>query len=86
MSKKLRGDLMLILTALIWGSSFVAQKSGMELIGPFAFNGIRTVIGGIVLVPVIILLGKFKSKGTESESDEEITKSEVKRKKKTNFL
>lgn len=86
MSKKLRGDLMLILTALIWGSSFVAQKSGMELIGPFAFNGIRTVIGGIVLVPVIILLGKFKSKGTASESDEEITKSEDEKKKENKLL
>ena len=91
MSKKLRGDLMLILTALIWGSSFVAQKSGMELIGPFAFNGIRTVIGGIVLIPVIILLEKFKASGTDTEDAEgentvESMKSEDEQKKEKKLL
>ena len=59
MSKKMRGNLMLLLTALIWGSAFVAQKSGMDLIGPMAFNGIRTTIGGIVLIPAIIFLNNF---------------------------
>ena len=43
---------MLLLTALIWGSSFVAQRAGMEYIGPFTFNGIRSLIGGLVLIPV----------------------------------
>ena len=62
MSKKLKGDLMLVLTAMVWGGSFVAQKSGMELIGPFAFNGIRTIIGGIVLIPLIMVLDRMKSK------------------------
>ena len=62
MSKKMRGNLMLMLTAFIWGSSFVAQKSGMDLIGPMAFNGIRTLIGGIVLIPAIMFLNKLKAK------------------------
>lgn len=53
---------MLVLTAMVWGGSFVAQKSGMELIGPFAFNGIRTIIGGIVLIPLIMVLDRMKSK------------------------
>ena len=53
---------MLMLTAFIWGSSFVAQKSGMDLIGPMAFNGIRTLIGGIVLIPAIMFLNKLKAK------------------------
>lgn len=52
---------MLVLTAMVWGGSFVAQKSGMELIGPFAFNGIRTIIGGIVLIPLIMVLDRMKS-------------------------
>lgn len=60
---------MLILTALIWGSAIVAQKSGMELIGPVAFNGIRTVIGGIVLIPAIKLLDRLRA------SKEAITQS-----------
>ncbi len=46
MNKKLRGDLMLILAAMIWGSAFVAQKSGADLMGPIAFNGVRMLIGG----------------------------------------
>lgn len=56
MGKQLRGSFMLFLTAFIWGTAFVAQKSGMDTISPIAFNGIRTLIGGIVLIPVILLL------------------------------
>ena len=61
MGKKLQGNLMLLLTALIWGSSFVAQRAGMEYIGPFTFNGIRSLIGGLVLIPVIFLFSKEKN-------------------------
>lgn len=68
MKKKLKGNL-LILTAFIWGSSFVAQKSGMELIGPMAFNGIRTLIGGIVLIPAIMLLNNMKARNNLQPTD-----------------
>lgn len=84
MNRKLRGDLMLILTALIWGSSFVAQKSGMEFIGPLTFSGMRTLIGGLVLIPSIKLLDRFKTikaSAGENLSDEkkpEDTKNERK--------
>ena len=53
---------MLFLTALIWGTSFVAQKSGMDSISPIAFNGIRTLIGGFSLLPVIAIMN-MRSKG-----------------------
>lgn len=49
---------MLMTTALIWGTAFVAQKSGMDLIGPIAFNGIRTLIGAFALIPVILIMGR----------------------------
>ena len=68
MSKKLRGNLLLLLTALIWGSSFVAQRAGMDYIGPFTFNGIRSLIGGIVLIPVILLLKKINGRGADQET------------------
>lgn len=61
MRKQLRGSLLLLLTALIWGSAFVAQSKGMEHIGPFTYNGIRTLIGGIVLLPVIALFSRSRS-------------------------
>ena len=60
MKKQLKGDALLMLTAIIWGTSFVAQKEGMDLIGPLAFNGVRTVIGALVLIPVIMIIDKAK--------------------------
>ena len=58
MSKKMQGNLMLLLTALIWGTAFVAQSAGMDHVQPFTYNGIRTLIGGLVLIPVIVLFQK----------------------------
>lgn len=78
MGKKLQGTMMLLLTALIWGSSFVAQRAGMEYIGPFTFNGIRSLIGGLVLIPVIFLFSK--------EKNAELTEDEKKAGKKTLLL
>ncbi|HWS30532.1 MAG TPA: DMT family transporter [Clostridia bacterium] len=47
----IRNSLLLLLTATIWGFSFVAQSKGMEYVGPLTFNGVRAVLGGLVLVP-----------------------------------
>lgn len=62
MIKKQTGNLILLLTALIWGSSFVAQTTGMEHVQPFTFMGIRTVLGGLVLIPVILFQRRMQSK------------------------
>ncbi len=60
MSKqKIRNSLLLFLTALIWGFAFVAQSAGMEYVGPFTFNCIRSLIGGIFLIPCIGVLKKI---------------------------
>ncbi|MDR1108039.1 MAG: DMT family transporter [Spirochaetaceae bacterium] len=50
----LKADLLLLLTSCIWGFGFVAQRSGMEYVGPFAFNGIRFILGSLSLVPLIL--------------------------------
>lgn len=73
MSKKMQSNILLLLTAIIWGSAFVAQKSGMDYIEPFTFNGIRTFIGGLVLIPVIMIMGKKSP--AEQLSKEEKAKS-----------
>ncbi len=52
--RHIQGDLLLLLTALIWGSAFVAQKAGMEHIGPFVFNGVRFGLGALVLTPLAL--------------------------------
>lgn len=49
---------MLAAAAMIWGSAFVAQSVGMEYVGPFTFQAVRCLLGGLVLLPVIALLGK----------------------------
>ncbi len=48
--------LALFITAIIWGTAFVAQSAGMDYLGPFSFNAIRYGMGAIVLIPVILIL------------------------------
>ena len=48
-------------TAAVWGVAFVAQSVGMDYIGPFTFNSIRSLIGGLVLIPCIWFLNREKS-------------------------
>ncbi|MDA0336234.1 MAG: EamA family transporter, partial [bacterium] len=48
---QLRGDLLLLLVAAIWGSAFIAQRLGMDHVGPLAFNGVRFAIGATGLLP-----------------------------------
>ena len=58
MKKRMISASELLLTAFIWGVAFVAQSVGMDYIGPFTFNCVRSVIGGIVLIPLILFLRK----------------------------
>lgn len=53
---KLRNSLLLLLTATIWGTAFVAQSVGMEYVGPLTYVCTRSIIGSIVLLPVIAVL------------------------------
>ena len=46
-------DILLLVTALVWGFGFVAQRAGMAHVGPFTFNGIRFLLGGICLLPLV---------------------------------
>lgn len=59
---KLKGNLLLLLVAFIWGVSFISQSKGVEAIPAVAFNGIRSVLGGAVLLPVIFFLDRQKKK------------------------
>lgn len=51
--------MLLLLTAAIWGVAFVAQSVGMDYVGPFTFNTVRSLLGGIVLIPCIVLLKRI---------------------------
>lgn len=67
MKRKSTNNFLLALTAFIWGSAFVAQSVGMDYLGPFTFNYIRCLMGGIVLIPVLLL---FKRNGRKKSQEQ----------------
>jgi len=71
-TQALKTDLLMLIAAAIWGFAFVAQREGMETMGPFLFNGVRFLIGVVALSPVVWYLSK------KSQSDQ---KPEVSTKK-----
>lgn len=52
--RTLKADLILLLTAAIWGVAFVAQRAGMDHVGPLTFNGIRFALGALALTPLVL--------------------------------
>ena len=66
---KLKNGGMLLLTAFIWGTAFVAQSVGMDHLGPFSFNGIRCLIGAVALLPCIWFLNRM-NKDPETDGSE----------------
>lgn len=57
-NKSVQANLILLITAVIWGGGFVAQRLGMQQMGPYIFNGFRFLIGALTLVPVILFRKK----------------------------
>lgn len=78
-----KNNFLLVLTAFIWGCAFVAQSVGVEYVGPFTMNSVRTLLGGVTLLPVIWVLDRKKNK---KENLESISKEERKQERKTLFL
>ena len=64
-------DLILLLTAVIWGFAFVAQRAGMEYIGPFTYNALRFGLGSLALLIVLLVRPKslIPSVGNEIQKD-----------------
>jgi drug/metabolite transporter (DMT)-like permease len=60
----MKSNFLLLITAMIWGFAFVAQRSGMEFLGPFTFNAVRFTLGGISLIPLLLINKRrnFKNK------------------------
>ena len=61
----MKNNVLLVLTALIWGCAFVAQSVGMDYVGPFTFNMARFLIGAVVLLPVIWFMDRQRKTGAE---------------------
>jgi drug/metabolite transporter (DMT)-like permease len=49
-----KSDIILLLTAAIWGFAFVAQRVGMDYVGPFTYNGVRFALGSLTLLPLLL--------------------------------
>ncbi len=64
---QIRNSLLLLLTAVIWGVAFVAQSVGMDYVGAFTFNCVRSIIGGLVLIPCIVFLKNLKLRENRGE-------------------
>ena len=69
----LKNSLILLLTAAIWGIAFVAQSEGGDAVGAFTFNATRSLIGSLVLIPVIFLLGRLNPSDDTANSQSEIS-------------
>jgi len=66
--KTLKSDALLLLASAIWGFAFVAQRIGMDYVGPFTFNGVRFALGSLVLLPLILRNGIRRNPSRKSTS------------------
>lgn len=67
---KYKGDLALLLAALIWGTSFISQKLGMNYVEPLTFTASRFLLGGFVLIPVILFFQQKSKKDQMPQNSE----------------
>lgn len=74
----LKGVLILLVTALIWGTSFVSQSVGSESVSPFTFMAIRTLLGSAVLLPFILIRDKISARNMTKEQLDERKKTDRK--------
>lgn len=70
--KALRGSLLLLLGSVIWGAAFVAQRVGMDHMGPFTFTGIRMLLAAAVMTPVTFLLERKHPAPAENKKEQRL--------------
>lgn len=69
MVQRYKGEFLLLLTAMIWGSALVAQSVSMDLIGPFTFQCMRSILGSLVLLPVIAVFSKRTDRSAQTAQE-----------------
>ncbi|MDO5477852.1 MAG: DMT family transporter [Clostridia bacterium] len=76
---QLKGNICLLIAALLWGTTFVAQSEGTDLVDPFTYLASRSYIGCIVLIPVIMFMDALKKRnGTYKKADKAEKKTLIK--------
>ncbi|MGI6733888.1 MAG: DMT family transporter [Anaerovoracaceae bacterium] len=81
--KKLIGNTFLLMTALIWGLAFVAQRVGMDYVGPLTFTAIRFWLGAAVLLPVLFVMNRKQARALKEEDIEPSTPDEISKKRRS---
>jgi len=71
MNRRILGTIQITITAIIWGSAFVAQSVGMDYVGPWTFICTRNIIGALILIPVIIFITRTEEKKNIAEGKED---------------
>jgi drug/metabolite transporter (DMT)-like permease len=64
--KSIRGSLLLLLGAVIWGAAFAAQRAGMDHVQPFTFSGVRMTLAGLVLIPAAMISRKKEDRAQDT--------------------
>lgn len=77
MNKSAKSTILLLMAAIIWGSAFVAQRAGMDSIGPFYFCALRSIIGALSLWIVYIITDKASSKNKQSEEEKHLENKHI---------
>jgi drug/metabolite transporter (DMT)-like permease len=67
--KKTYGEILLFIVAILWGSCFTFQKEGMNFYGPFTLGAFRYMLGGMILIPVIVIISKTNVRITGDSVD-----------------
>jgi len=76
MKNQIKGTVFLLLAAVLWGASFVFQNEGAQIIDPIAFNGLRSLLGSLALIPVIAITGILnRKKGNTKKASKEDKKN-----------
>lgn len=70
MTDRTKGNLALLMTAIVWGTGFISQKLGNEVMPPLTFNAVRQLLAGAVLTP-LVLRGFSRSGYMSSEKNTE---------------
>jgi drug/metabolite transporter (DMT)-like permease len=76
-NKTVGANMLLLLTAAIWGFAFVAQRVGSQYVGSFTFNGIRFALGSISLIPLIIYLDRRNKSDNITENNVKMNLKEL---------
>ncbi len=76
--EQFKGSILLVITAIIWGSAFVAQSTAMDAIGPYTFYASRSLLATLVLLPVIFFIDRTKANDSRHKT--------IIKDKKTHFI